>query len=1203
MLTRKRLIYACVLIVCLFFGFVSLVLPGIIAGKAQNWVVDETGRTLKIGSISINPIGLTVSVRDLVLSEPDLETPFITWQNLTLSLSLKSLYYMAPVIDELKIEAPYVRLEHLPENQFNFSNLIPEPEEPADPEPAGEPAHFSINNLTIHDGTIELVDSSRDKQVRHTIRELSLALPAIGNLPYMVEHPVQPMLHAVVNDSPIDAKGELKPFTETQETQVNLSLDNIDLPFYLGYVPFELPVHLYNGRLSFDLQILYSLSSETGPELELRGHLYLTSLDIRDRQNEKLFFLPLMQVDIAPTRPLARDIQLSALHVYNLEVYLHRDRQGVWNHSRLAMGRAQAGTETAPERENEEQEEEPSLKLLIDDFRVRDGVVHFRDDLPAGGFETTAQEINIDLQKFALDTSEAIPFKLSLATQYKEIVTAHGDFLLDPFTLQLQTDFKDLKTAVYEPYYRDVYSVPLGGSMSVSARLDINPLQPLLVSQGQVTWKDAYIAFNDSEGMGIALMELNGLSYDMSENRLELVSYVARDGRMSFSRDDAGHWSLLSHNFPILRKLTEVPDETPRPAAKDEGQEFGYQIGEFALLNWQFDVRDNMPGTSVSLQARDFNLTLRNLAAPEKVQSPFEFATTFGHKGRVNLGGKVSIVGQSVDLEGQLKNIALNTFAPYVSEQANLVLQNGTLNLTTKVSAAPEQEGFNVRFGGNLGISRFHLLDGIHREDLLKWDNLQIARIKGQTAPMKLSIESITLSDYFAKVLIDEEARLNLVEVFGKEDSPAEGEDVDGDSSAGATATLDEEKTVPEKPHPAIRIDAVTLQGGQVDFTDRNLPRTFHADMQELGGRISGLNSAPEARAEVDLRGSLRGQSPLTISGFVNPLAEKLSLDLKLSFRDIDLSPMSPYSGNYVGYLIEKGKLNLSLDYKVEDNQLKATNEVFLDQFTFGQSVESEEATSLPVKLAVALLKDRNGEIHLDIPVYGNLEDPQFSIAGVVWTIIKNLLVKAATSPFSLLGAILGGGGEDFSTINFEYGSARLSPVEQDKLQRMSQALIDRPSLDVEVSGFVDPDNDPEGYRKEQLSKEIRRLKYLDLIKDEALPEGLSEDDVEIPVEEYADYLWQVYREKDFPKPRNFIGMTKKLPESEMEKLIYANTEVNEEVLGKLAQARALAVQNFLAEDGQLPKERIFLKEPDITMAPDEATDNRARVELGASVQ
>ena len=1199
MLTWKRLLYACVLIVVLLFGFVSLILPGIIVDKAQSLVAEETGRTLSIGSISINPIGLTVTVHDLSLSEIEPETPFISWQKLTLSLSLKSLYHMAPIIDELQLDRPYLHLERLAENRFNFSSLIPQQEEPVDPATAGEPVRFSINNLTIRNGTIELVDSSLDEPVQHTIRDLNLALPAIGNLPYMVDNPVQPMLHAIVNDSPVDVKGEIKPFTETREVRLKLALENIDLPFYLGYVPMELPVHLFNGRLSFDLDLLYRLTADAGPELELSGHLYLTSLDIRDRQHEKLFFLPLMQVDIAPTYPLSQDIHLSNLRVYNLEVHLNRDKKGVWNHSRLKMANTQVDGESAATSEAAvDKEPGPPLKLLIDDVEIRDGVVHFRDDVPVGGFQTTASEINIDLEKFALDAREPIPLSLFLETSHDEKVTVSGDFLLSPLTFNLHAELSDLKTAIYEPYYRAAYSVPLQGLMSIKADLHGSPSQPLLVTGGHVAWRDAYMAFNKTEGLGLELLEINGLSFDLAKNRLEVATYRGSNAKIRFSRTKAGHWTLLSENFPILAKLAETPDKAPPPPSKSEGPAFSYRIGELAFVNWQFDIRDDLPKTPVQLLARNFNLTFRNLAAPEKVQSPFEFATRFGRKGKINMGGKVSLAEQSLELQGQLRNIALKTFAPYLSEQANIVLQNGTLNLTAKASIAPGKEGFKVGFNGDLGISRFHLLDGAHNEDLIKWDSLQIAKIKGQTVPMELAIESITLSDYFAKVLIDDEARLNLVEAFSNKEPPAE----DGASEPAVPATEETGVTPTDTPRPAIRIEAVTLQGGQVDFTDRHLPKTFHADMREVGGRISGLDSDPAARAEVDLRGRLRGQSPLTISGAVNPLAEKLFLDLKLSFLDIDLSPMSPYSGNYVGYLIEKGKLNLSLEYKVEDNRLQATNEVFLDQFTFGQAVESEEATGLPVKLAVALLKDRNGEIHLDIPVYGDLEDPQFSIAGVVWTIIKNLLVKAATSPFALLGALLGGGEEDFSSINFDYGSARLNPAEQDKLQRMSQALLDRPGLDVDVSGFVDPDNDPEGYRKEQLSIEIKKLKYLDLVKDEALPEGASENDVTVSAEEYADYLWQVYREKDFPKPRNFIGMTKKLPASEMEKLIYANTEVNAETLGKLARARAQAVQNFLTEDGQLPKDRIFLKEPDISAAPDEETANRARVELGASV-
>jgi hypothetical protein len=251
----------------------------------------------------------------------------------------------------------------------------------------------------------------------------------------------------------------------------------------------------------------------------------------------------------------------------------------------------------------------------------------------------------------------------------------------------------------------------------------------------------------------------------------------------------------------------------------------------------------------------------------------------------------------------------------------------------------------------------------------------------------------------------------------------------------------------------------------------------------------------------------------------------------------------------------------------------------------------------------VALLKDRNGEIHLDIPVSGSLEDPQFSIGGVIWTVVKNLLVKVATSPFALLGAMFGDSEEDFSHISFAYGSSSLSSTEANKLQRMAQALADRPSIDIEVSGFVDLENDEEGYRSEHLNRQVKRLKYLDLVKNDELAEGSTEENVVVPVEEHDEYLWQVYRKSAFPKPRNFIGMTKKIPPAEMEKLIYTHTQVSPDDLAELAQARALAVQRYLIDKGQLEPERIVLKKPDITTASEEETTYRARVELGATVR
>ncbi len=1190
MFTWKRFFLAGGITLLLALTFIMFILPGMISDRASRWVNEETGRDLKIESISINPFSLSVEVRKLSLSDIDQAKPFVSWDLLRVSLSMSSLYHQAPIIDELHLDRPDIHLERLTADRFNFSDLIPEQGEEVIADPAAEPTRFSVNNLVISNGQIDLIDSSLEERIHHTIRDLQLVLPTIGNLPYMVESPAQPLFRAVINDSPINLEGELKPFSNSQEMQLSLVLENIDLPYYLDYVPVDLPVDLRNGKLSLDLDILYRITTENGGELELSGQLDLTSLDIWDKREEKLFFLPLLQIELAPSQPLQQQVHLSTVRVYNLEVQLKRNRQGEWNHARMAPTEEEQASPKAQEKET------VLFKLLVDTLEIHDGVLFFEDNLPTGGFDTVAREINLNVSNFALDAKSGIPFDLSLETERDELIKINGYFLLAPFTLALQTEVLNIDMAAYEPYYRDAYSVPLGGRLDLQTDLMINPEQPMLISNGIIKWQDAYMAFNEKEGMGIALVDISGLSFDLGKNRLEVDSAHYEDGLVNFSRSPEGHWSFLSRNFPILAKLTEAPDEEPIPEITKKGPGFSYNIGKLTIKNWAFGINDKLPETPVKLEASEFNLTFNNLAAPEKVESPFTFSTTFQRKGQIEIKGTATLADQSVHLNTHLKKIPLSSFAPYVAEQPNMVLVDGYLNARMNSFIDAGSEPLQVTYDGDIGISRFHLLDSLHREDLLKWDNLQFAGINGQAESLKVAIESITLSDYFAKVLIDEDARLNLAEAFNNKEitdtAVQEGNTTETkDNPEEASAPLD------------INIGTITLQGGHVDFTDRSLPRPFRADMRELGGRIQGLSSDPKTRAEVALRGHLRNQSPLVISGAVNLLAEELFLDLKLNFNDIELSPLSSYTGTYVGYLIEKGKLNLALEYYLDNDQLKANNKIFLDQFSFGESVESEQAISLPVNLAVALLKDRNGEIHLDIPVSGSLDDPQFSIAGVVWTVIKNLLIKAATSPFALLGALIGDDEEDFSNISFEHGSAQLSTTEKDKLQRMARALTDRPALEVAISGFIDPDNDPEGYRREQLKVKIKRLKYLDLVEDEGLPEGTREEDVIVPVEEYADYLWQVYRKATFPKPRNFIGMTKKLPGTEMEKLIYAHTPATQNHLGDLAQARAMAVQKFLVEKGQLTQERIFLKEPDITAAPDHETTYRARVELGATVR
>ena len=371
---------------------------------------------------------------------------------------------------------------------------------------------------------------------------------------------------------------------------------------------------------------------------------------------------------------------------------------------------------------------------------------------------------------------------------------------------------------------------------------------------------------------------------------------------------------------------------------------FSWRIARIALADVQLAVRDELPAEPAQFTVTGLGMTFRDLAAPEKVPGNFELQGNFQKKGTFQASGTVTPAGPQIDAAVQLRRIPLVSFAPYFGDRVRLVLVDGTLDARLKANIAKSGAGWQGRVTGDLGVGRFYCLDAAHREDLLRWERLQISGIDARLDPPAVKIAVVALNDYYARVLLDEQARLNFSEIFAGPPAATGAQPAASTTEAPAAAAPSRK--------PEIRIGKITLQGGKVNFTDRHLKRPFTAEMLQLGGRIEGLSSVPGSRAEVDLRGRLRNESPLSIAGTLNPLAAPLFVDLKLDFNDIELSPLSPYSGTYIGYLIERGKLNVTLAYLVENGKLTSSNQLFIDQFTFGDKVESDKATKLPVKLA-----------------------------------------------------------------------------------------------------------------------------------------------------------------------------------------------------------------------------------------------------------
>jgi len=388
-----------------------------------------------------------------------------------------------------------------------------------------------------------------------------------------------------------------------------------------------------------------------------------------------------------------------------------------------------------------------------------------------------------------------------------------------------------------------------------------------------------------------------------------------------------------------------------------------------------------------------------------------------------------------------------------------------------------------------------------------------------------------------------------------------------------------------------LTINGIRLQDLSVNFTDRHVTPNFSTRLDLTEGSVKGMTSESFEGADLMIKGAVDQQAAIDISGRINPLLTNPLVDVTFGLYNLELSPLSPYSGAYIGNAIEKGKLNLGLSYQIAEKQLQAQNHILLDQFTLGHKIDSPDALNLPVGLAIALLKDRSGEINLDIPVSGRTDDPRFSVGKIIIQSLTNIMTKAATSPFALAGMLVGGG-EELQYIEFAHGLASLSEESTKKLTAAEELLFQRPALNLEMTGYVDVEE-----------HELKTLKWTETgpKKEKDL---IATTEVELSDEEYETYLGKLYEKKVLAnpdaEPEAKPLSDKTLTRAEMTAAILLQIQIPDAALGLLSRQRAQAVKEYILAQGRIDGRRLFILEAQ-TLSPKQTNGSfaDARVELG----
>ncbi|SEP41154.1 DUF748 domain-containing protein [Nitrosovibrio sp. Nv6] len=642
----------------------------------------------------------------------------------------------------------------------------------------------------------------------------------------------------------------------------------------------------------------------------------------------------------------------------------------------------------------------------------------------------------------------------------------------------------------------------------------------------------------------------------------------------------------------LLKLVTPAPGTASMPEASakaETSKPWTAQLGSLKLTGAALRFEDSTLTNIAPMVVDPLDLTVTDIdfsgAAPLKLA----LKAAINQHGSLETNGSLAWAPLAANFAVSANDVDLVALQGWAGDRLNVLLTQGAASFHGNINA--DGSPLKVAVNGKGRFTNFNVLDKVSTTDLMRWRNLDINDIKFVNEPLRVDIASIGIADFFARVALSPEGELNLKHIVRQDDNgqtpaqavpavpPAEQQTA---SARPTQTTAADVSQPPTRKRIPVHIGRIVMQGGNVNFNDQFIKPNYRARLTGLVGRVGPLD--PGKPGEIDIRGAVDKTAPLKIVGKFDAFGRQLYLDIKAAAKGIDMPAFSPYSGKYVGYAIAKGKLSVDIHYHLEKGVLTAENDIFLDQLTFGEKVESPDALSIPVNLALALLKNRQGEIDVHLPISGSINDPQFSLGGVIVNAIINLLTKAATAPFALLGSAFGGG-EELSEISFPPGRAQITLEAEKRLETLSKALADRPALELEITGRADPLHDPEALKHTILERRVKEQKLMEKVKKGEAAGSL--DEIELKPEEYEKYLTLVYKEAKFAKPKNLIGLTKSLPVAEMEQLMLANIDASDSQMRELAERRAEAARNWLIEHGDVSSDRMFMLAPKIETEAD----------------
>ncbi|WP_338478508.1 DUF748 domain-containing protein [Pseudomonas trivialis] len=812
--------------------------------------------------------------------------------------------------------------------------------------------------------------------------------------------------------------------------------------------------------------------------------------------------------------------------------------------------------------------------LRIDSVKLAGGYVHFQDLRPSEPIEFLYDKLDFELKNLSTLPEDNADMTLVAAGPAGGQIDWKGNFSLVPITSEGTLKVTDGKMKAWWPYVRDALPLVLeDGVLNFDTHYTFSLTKETELKLTNTTASIAPFAIKAPDGRPLVRLE----RLDVSDTTVDLARQQVVVGKIRSNKletwaareaDGQLDWQKLFASQP--NKPARAPEpasapataDSPKPAPAAPSKPWQVLLKDVQLRNYQVHLADRQAQPAVALELGPLNVDVQNFDSLNQKPFTLKLDSGLGKQGKLQASGEVNLNPVSARLKVNTQDIDLRVAQSYISPFIRLELRSGMLGSNLDVNLT-STDPLKLQVTGRAQVDQLHTLDTLKTRDFLKWQRLVLEGVNYQHGD-SLSIDKVNLLQPYARFMINDDRTTNIDDLL-----------IPQPANSGAKSSA---KPAASKDKPlAIRIGQVAINDGSANFADFSLTPNFATAVQQLNGQIGTIDSRQGKPASVDIKGKVDRYAPVTIKGSVNPFDPMAALDIATSFKRVELTTLTPYSGKFAGFRIRKGRLNLDLHYVITKGQLKAENKVVVEQLQLGEKVDSADAVDLPIRLAIALLKDTNGRISLELPVSGDLNNPQFSVMPIVWQTLRNLVARAATAPFKFIGGLVtGGSSEDLGSVSFAAGSSDLDKGTENALNTLAKALKERPALRLEIEGTAAASSDGPFLAHERLEREYQ-YNYYKILQRRGDKVPAQASLLEVPEKEKAPLLEGIYRTrlKQQP-PTEWKGLSDAERAAKLRDGVLTFWSASDVLLRQLGQDRASTIKDYLVDKGQLEDDRVY---------------------------